>query len=39
MGIGLAMLRLDGFASINASFDGGQITTRPFALVGDELQD
>ena len=37
MGIGLAMLRLDGFASINASFDGGQITTRPFALAGDEL--
>ena len=37
MGIGLAMLRLDGFASLNASFDGGQITTRPFALAGDEL--
>ena len=38
IGIGLAMLRLDGFASINASFDGGQLTTRPFALGGDELQ-
>ena len=37
MGIGLAMLRLDGFASLNASFDGGQVTTWPFALAGDEL--
>ena len=37
MGIGLAMLRLDGFASLNASFDGGQITTRPFALAGGRI--
>ena len=37
MGIGLAMLRRDGFASLNASFDGGRVTTRPFTLAGDEL--
>ena len=36
-GIGLAMLRLDGFASLAASFDGGRVTTRPFALNGNEL--
>lgn len=37
MGIGLATLRLDGFASLGASFDGGRVTTRPLALVGDAL--
>jgi hypothetical protein len=31
------MLRLDGFASLAASFDGGRVTTRPFALNGNEL--
>ncbi len=31
------MLRLDGFASLAASFDGGRVTTRPFALNGSEL--
>ena len=38
MAIGLATLRLDGFASMNASFDGGSVTTRPFLLAGDELR-
>ena len=37
MSIGLATLRLDGFASVNASFDGGRITTRPFLLDGESL--
>lgn len=37
MSIGLATLRLDGFASIDASFDGGNITTRPLILGGDNL--
>lgn len=37
MAIGLATLRLDGFASINASFDGGRLTTKPFLLGGGEL--
>ena len=31
------MLRLNGFASLAASFDGGRVTTRPFALNGNEL--
>ena len=31
------MLRLDGFASLALSFDGGRVTTRPFALNGNEL--
>ena len=31
------MLRLDGFASLAASFDGGRVTTRPFAVNGNEL--
>ncbi|NKB66552.1 MAG: hypothetical protein GKR89_05790 [Candidatus Latescibacteria bacterium] len=37
MGIGLATLRLDGFASIGASFDGGCLTTRPLVLGGETL--
>ena len=37
MSIGLATLRLDGFASIDASYDGGTITTVPFELAGAEL--
>ncbi|HNZ38551.1 MAG TPA: hypothetical protein PKN69_03375 [Candidatus Latescibacteria bacterium] len=37
MSIGLATLRLDGFASIAASYDGGYITTRPMVLGGDLL--
>ena len=38
MAIGLATLRLDGFASMNASFNSGSLTTRPFLLGGDELR-
>lgn len=37
MSIGLATLRLDGFASMNASFDGGTVTTRPYRLAGTKL--
>ena len=37
MSIGLAMLRLDGFASIDASYGGGTIITVPFELAVDEL--
>ena len=37
MSIGLATLRLDGFASIDASFDGGSITTRPVMIGGETL--
>lgn len=32
MSIGLAKLRLDGFASIDAGYDGGTITTTPYRL-------
>ena len=35
--IGLARLRLDGFASLDASFDGGTVETRPFILPEGEL--
>lgn len=38
MSIGLATLRLDGFASIDASYDGGSVTTAPFELAGAELR-
>lgn len=37
MAIGLATIRLDGFASIDASYDGGWIQTRPLALGGEHL--
>lgn len=37
MSIGLATLRLDGFASMDASFDGGSLTTRPLFLGGNAL--
>jgi hypothetical protein len=37
MSIGLATLRVDGFASMNASFDGGTITTRPYFLGGSRI--
>ena len=33
-GIGLATLRRDRFASLAASFDGGQIVTKPLTLFG-----
>ena len=31
-------LRLDGFASIRASYDGGEMLTKPFVFKGDNLQ-
>lgn len=37
-GICLATLRLDGFASVAAGYDGGTITTRPFALAQSDLR-
>ena len=37
MGIGLATIRADGFASISSSYDGGWITTRPLTLGGETL--
>jgi hypothetical protein len=30
-------LRLDGFASVNAPFDGGEMTTKPFSFSGSRL--
>ena len=39
MGIGLATLRLDGFASVGASYDGGEITSVAFTVAaGQQLQ-
>jgi len=37
-GIGLATLRLDGFASLQASYNGGRMTTKPFRFLGSELR-
>lgn len=36
--VGLATLRVDGFASLNASFDGGEVTTTPWEMDGGELR-
>jgi hypothetical protein len=36
-GLGLATLRVDGFASLDASYDGGRVTTRPFRPAGPRL--
>jgi len=36
-GLGLATLRVDGFATLQASYDGGMVTTRPFRFSGTEL--
>ena len=38
MSIGLATLRLDGFASIAGSFDVGRVMTKPFELAGNALR-
>lgn len=35
--LGLATLRLDGFASLGARFDGGTVTTTPFVCPGGSL--
>jgi hypothetical protein len=37
MAIGLATLRRDGFASLGASYDGGEVVTAPALLAGDAL--
>jgi len=37
MAIGLATLRVDGFASVSASFDGGRLTTTLLRSSSDEL--
>jgi hypothetical protein len=37
-GLGLATLRQDGFASLDASYDGGRVTTKPFRTHGRELR-
>jgi len=31
-------LRLDGFVSVNAGYDGGEFTTRPLVFAGSELE-
>ena len=35
--VGLAKLRVDGYVSLNASFDGGSVTTVPLLLRGNTL--
>jgi hypothetical protein len=37
-GLGLATLRLDGFASLDASYDGGRVTTKPMRIRGGQLR-
>lgn len=37
-GVGLAKLRVDGFASLDASFDGGEVVTTPWEIDGGELR-
>ncbi|MBI2298085.1 MAG: hypothetical protein HYU66_03890 [Armatimonadetes bacterium] len=37
VGVGLATLRADGFASLEASFDGGELVTMPWELEGGDL--
>ena len=37
LGVGLATLRLDGFASLRADQDGGEFTTKPLAVAGNQL--
>ena len=37
-GICLATLRVDGFASMGAGYDGGVLTTRPFECTGSDLR-
>jgi hypothetical protein len=36
-GLGLATLRVDGFASLQAGYDGGRVTTKPFRFPGGKL--
>ena len=37
MGLGRAVLRLDGFVAAEAGFDGGELVTRPLTFDGDRL--
>lgn len=37
-GIGRAILRLDGFTSVDGDYTGGQFTTPPMQFTGDQLQ-
>ena len=37
-GIGLATIRADGFASLDAGFDGGSVTTKPMIFSGATLK-
>ena len=37
VGIGLATLRLDGWCSLQAGFDGGEVVTKPIILPNGEL--
>jgi len=37
-GLGLGFLRADGFASLNANYEGGKVVTRPFVTQGKELR-
>ena len=32
------LLRLDGFVSVNAPYDGGEMVTKPFTFTGTELE-
>ncbi len=34
----MATLRLDGFASLDGSYDGGRVTTKPFRTHGRQLR-
>ena len=37
-GLSLATIRVDGFASLQASYDGGTVTTKPFRFSGGKLR-
>ena len=37
-GIGLAIMRLDGFVSADADYSGGELTTRLLSFEGDKLE-
>jgi hypothetical protein len=37
-GISLATIRVDGFASLNASYDGGTVTSKPLRFRGENLR-
>jgi hypothetical protein len=37
-GLGLATLRVDGFASLSAGYDGGRVTTKPSRWRGSWLR-